>query len=80
MAHITSLPKIMGISALSIGFLSMVAAYLLMGANSLFTLPLGIFALCLSIVTGFINRKHITELQMSVAGLMFSIVACLVAS
>jgi hypothetical protein len=72
----TSLPRIMGLTSLFSGFISLALAYILVVTQAGSTMFIfSALALSISIVSIYITRKNITELQMSVAGVMFSAVA-----
>lgn len=76
MHHPTSLPRIAGFVSIFIGVITAAFAFITHSANaSIYLGGAGIFACLITLV---IARKNIDELQMAIAGLFLSIVACAV--
>ncbi|RAJ01546.1 hypothetical protein LX64_03762 [Chitinophaga skermanii] len=73
----TSLPKIAGISSLIIGIAALVLAYLIKEPKT--ALTIGAIGLAVSSISALYTRRTTTEdLQLSVAGIIYSLFACAV--
>ncbi len=74
--HPTSLPKIAGFASIFIGVIA--AAFSFVSKSPEATIYIGAAAAFGCVVSLIIARKSIDEMQMAVAGLFLSIVACAV--
>ncbi|MEC5147924.1 hypothetical protein [Chitinophaga sp. 212800010-3] len=76
MQHSTTLTKTACISALVIGVLS--AAFAFATHTPAYAVTAGAVSIIIGLVSLFIGRKNIDDMQMAAAGIFMSVVACLV--
>ncbi|MCK7558590.1 hypothetical protein MKQ70_27775 [Chitinophaga sedimenti] len=74
MQHTTSVPKIAGFISLIVGIVTVAFAFISEAAEA--KILLGAASLCAALVSIVFARKTTEDLQMAVAGLFFSLVAC----
>ena len=76
MQHSTALTKTACISALIIGVLSAAFAFTTKTPN--YAVTAGSVAIVLGLISLFIGRKNIDDMQLAAAGIFMAVVACLV--